>query len=134
MKATLLRQYPSKKNPGQTNYTYVLDGTLQEIAMYEQSQGDFLRHHTDGRPLFFTDKFGISLVKFSSEGKPFADTSAMDNANSLLNQLPEGALKNATAQKIAEALLAQSGFNKPVNASPAPETEKADDSEDLGQL
>jgi len=140
MKATLLRQYPSKKNIGQTNYTYVLSGTPEENALYAESQGDFLRTHDDGRYLFFTDKFGVTEVKFSSKGEPFADTSSYDNANSLIDQLPDGILKEKTAEAMAQALLAQAGFSAKAQAviqkfdKPASEPAKADDAEDLGTL
>ena len=133
MKATLLRQYPSKKNPGQINYTYVLDGNSEEIAMYKQSQGDYLRLHDDGRPLFFTDKFGVDCVKFSSKGEPFADTSEIDNLSNYVGQMQEGTLKNATAQALAQHIIAK--FSKPApSATASVPVKEADDAGELGSL
>lgn len=137
MKATLLRQYPSKKNPGQTNYTYVLDCTPEEIVLYKKSQGDFFRPHEDGRPLYFTDKFGVQDVQFSAKGEPYADTSAFDNANSVLTQMPDGILKTETAKAMAQAIIAQAGINTNVSKpTPAPVEDKtsSDDADDLGSL
>lgn len=133
MKATLLRQYPSKKYEGKMNYTYVLDGTPDENAMYAKSQGDFLRKHDDGRFLFFTDKVGVTSVNFSSKGEPFADTSELDNMTNYVEQMKEGALKDATAKALAEQIIAK--FSKPApSATTSVPEESADDASDLGTL
>lgn len=135
MKATLLRQYPSKKKAGQTNYTYVLDCSPEELELYKKSQGDYFRLSEDNRPLYFTDKFGVHAVKFSTKGEPYADTSAFDNANSVLAQMPDGILKTETAKAMAQAIIAQAGINTTVSTpTPEPAPAKADSSEDLGSL
>lgn len=133
MKATLLRKYPSKKHEGQFNYTYVLTGNSEEIAMYNASQGDYLRLHDDGRPLYFTDKFGVDTVNFTSKGEPFADTSEIDNLSNYVGQMPEGALKNATAQALAQHIIAKFSKSAPSATASVPAKE-ADDAGDLGSL
>ncbi len=134
MKAELIRQYVklNKENKKVIRYTYAVDGTDEEKAMFADYQGDFLRVHDDGRYLWFSDKVGVENVNFTSKGKPYGDTTNMDAMVQQIEQLPEGELKTAMAQELAKRLMGNIAM--PATPSAPVQEKSAEESGDLGDL
>ena len=134
MKAELIRQYVklNKENKKVIRYTYAVDGTDEEKAMFADYQGDFLRVHDDGRYLWFSDKVGVENVNFTYKGKPYGDTTNMDAIVQQIEQLPEGELKTAMAQELAKRLMGNIAM--PTTPSAPVQEKSAEESGDLGDL
>jgi hypothetical protein len=136
MKAELIRTYTkmNKENQKVIRYTYAVGeinmSDKEDREKFAESQGDFLRTHDDGRYLWFSDKIGVENVEFTSKGKPYGDTSSVDSMVQQIEQLPEGALKNAMAQELAKRLMGDFGKKK---TTPVQESVQSD-ADDLGSL
>jgi hypothetical protein len=123
MKINYLRSY-RKKDTGRLVFVYTVSGTTAQLAAYKTAMGD--KHTVDesGTPLWFTIRFvgkSGSLI-MTSENKVIADTSAFDQAQSLVEQY-QGAL----GQEIAKQLVGQLLGNGPAKAVSAPADTKAID-------
>lgn len=89
MKATELRHY-RKGGTGNLVFVHVIDGTPEEIADYEKSQGENLRHDEESKkPLMFTNRAfpkKVNTVIKTRSGRYIIDNSDMDRAAALTAQ------------------------------------------------
>lgn len=86
--ASYARQY-KKAGSQHTTFVYAVSGTPEELAKFEQAQGDYYR--TDdktGAPLWFTTRFVGDDAKLiiTSNNKVVADMSEYEKADSLAKQ------------------------------------------------
>lgn len=121
MKVKFLRSYRSKK--GNTTFVYTVSGTKEQLAEYQEHQGDNFRESDDGKALWFTTRFcgdSASLVLTTGETPRYIpDMSAFEKAASLSKQFG-GDLGQELAKQAAADLL---GGNSA--AQPAAQTTQA---------
>lgn len=132
MKGTKIRQY--RKENGNLVHVYAVSGTKQEIALFEECQGDNLVVD-NGQPLWFTVNYAgesTDLVA-TSKGNIIADTSKIDAAMSLADQYAGTATGDAIAARLADQLIGGLFASKPASV-PAPQKEAQESSEDFGTL
>ena len=114
MKIKFLKQY-RKKETGRLVFVYSVSGTAAQIKAYKEAMGERLVED-NGVCLWFTTRFignSGSLI-MTSENKVIADTSALDQAQSLVDQFP-GALGQEIARQFVGNLLGGSNASAPVS-------------------
>ena len=138
LKGKFVGQYRSSKTG---NLVFKYDVIGKDVADYEASKGDNVRHNDDtGNPLFFTTRYTGDNIKFIKtnpevgEGEWIVDTSEMDKLTSLAEQNPM--LKDAIAQHMLQELLKS---NSAPTQSSAPSVGKVEASpeveeDDLGDM
>jgi len=88
MKAKLLRSY-RKKETGTRVFTYVVNGSKEELEQYADAQGDNLVMDSDtGKPLYFTTRYiadDINLL-ITSDNKVVTDDTEFAKLQSLVEQ------------------------------------------------
>jgi hypothetical protein len=145
LKAIRINSYIKNGNPV---FVYKVVGTQDAINAYVESKGDFIRYEEGGdspaspkdAPLFFTGRFqgeNITLQPRQSDGEWFVDSSAQTAMLSAVDNLRDGAVKNAMANRVADALFAQMfgkqapsvGGGSPI---PTPETAQTTSEDGLG--
>lgn len=113
MKASFKRSYV-KSETGNPVFVHEVTGTTEELAAFSKAQGEFLKKdEATGAILWFSPRYYGKTVKLGisqKSGKVFADTSNIQAANSLINQLGNGPLANAVAGKLADKILADAGM------------------------
>ena len=132
MKGTKIRQY--RKDNGNLVHVYAVSGTKQEIALFEECQGDNLVVD-NGQPLWFTVNYAGESTDLiaTSKGNIIADTSKMDAAMSLADQYAGTATGDAIAARLADELVGSLFASKP-SAQPAPQKVAEESGEDFGDL
>ena len=110
MNVSLVRSYRSQN--GNVTFVYRVTGTKDEIAKYQELQGDFYRQDDDGNPLWFTTRCigekGKLIITPNDNIVP--DTSEFDKAASLAEQYGGNfgqELARVTAQRILNKLAAE---------------------------
>jgi hypothetical protein len=121
--AKMLRSYVTENKHGQKTdmFVYLVNGTAEELALFEQAQGEYYRTNKDEDgnevPVFISPRFGGKqanlVVLEATADKPARvvfDSSATAMARSLMEQYKGTAIESAIAQQIAATLL---GTNVP---------------------
>ena len=109
MKAKFSSNYKKSDNNGgyRNVFVYTVNGSQQEIAEYQETQGVNYRENDNGQPLFFSNTFagtGINLIKTQS-GRFTVDTSAFAQAEGMLSNFTNPAMIAAMSNIIAKQLL-----------------------------
>jgi hypothetical protein len=127
LKAIRVSSYVKNGNPV---FVYKLVGNKAAIDAYVESKGEYCRFEEGGEspasekdaPLFFTTRFAgetCTLVPRQSDGEWFVDNSQQTAMLSAVDSLRDGAVKNAMAGRVADALFAQM-FGKQASTNTAP--------------
>jgi len=132
MKGTKIRQY--RKDNGNLVHVYAVSGTKQEIALFEECQGDNLVVD-EGQPLWFTVNYAGESTDLiaTSKGNIIADTSKMDAAMSLADQYAGTPTGDAIAARLADELIGGL-FAKKSSAQSASQPQAQESEEDFGTL
>lgn len=134
MKANFKRSY-IKQETGNPVFVHEVTGTTEELAAFAKAQGEFLvKDEATGAILWFSPRYYGKSVKLgisTKSGKVYADTSSIQAANSLINQLGTGPLANAVANKLADKILADAGMGNAPAAAPVTQEASAENIESL---
>lgn len=113
LQATFERSYVTVNKHGVKTpmFVYRVSGTPEELAAFEQAQGEFYRTDSDGTPVWITPRgqgqSATLIILEATEDRParvVADTSAIAMASSLMEQYKGTAIADALARQIAEVL------------------------------
>ena len=109
MKAKFSSNYKKADNNGgyRNVFVYTVNGSQQEIAEYQETQGVNYRENDNGQPLFFSNTFagnGINLIKTQS-GRFTVDTSAFAQAEGMLSNFANAEMRSAMAGILAKQFL-----------------------------
>lgn len=125
LNAKFARSYVTTNKHGQKTdmFVYLVSGTPEDLALFEEVQGEYYRRDPDGTPVYITPRFhgqqATLIVLEATEDKPariVADMSSAAQARSLMEQYKGTAIADAIAQQIAATLL---GTTKPAPVPPA---------------
>ena len=109
MKAKFSSNYKKSDNNGgyRNVFVYTVNGSQQEIAEYQETQGVNYRENDNGQPLFFSNTFagtGVNLIKTQS-GRYTVDTSAFAQAEGMLSNFANAEMRSAMAGILAKQFL-----------------------------
>lgn len=135
LQATYKSEYTNAS--GVQMFVYTINGPKEELAEYEESKGEFLKHcDKTGMPLYFT-KFSSpdGELKLSSKGNWFIDISAQQR------EIANAKALGIDVEKIvADAILTKLNLSMP-SSTPAPQATseeevpfEADESSDVSDL
>lgn len=111
-------------------FRYIVQGTKEELAQYEEIKGEYHRTNEQGEPLFFSQNFlgQACALKFTQKGdNVYPDTSELDIAKNLISQ-NDGPLAQALATAVAGHLLS-GAYVRPVSQATPVTTGKPIDGE-----
>lgn len=124
MKLNFKSSYRStgKNNPaskGKLRFSYAVTGTKEELASFKKAQGDFYVEDEKGVPISNQLQYvgkSANMIQ-TRDGRWIADTSAIDQAQSLAEQHPF--LANAIASELVKSLGIGTSASAPVVAEVA---------------